>query len=177
VVPEHHRIDVGAPPLPSRKPASASSVGTRGLREGLHALRARRDDCGRRSGLLRTVGRSRAWVMARRIAHTAHHRGNKTTLLRMLNRELYSTYGPTPHRRAVPHRGPRCMPIRRVCAVSGEARAPEAALPPLEAHRSRSAPARLIIPGASSSLNRDGGIEPATPEPMANRYWPSYDTK
>jgi len=34
-------------------------------------------------------------VMVRRIAHTAHHRRQQTTLLRMLNRELYSTYGPT----------------------------------------------------------------------------------
>ena len=33
--------------------------------------------------------------MVRRIAHTAHHRGQQTTLLRMLNRDLHSTYGPT----------------------------------------------------------------------------------
>jgi len=39
--------------------------------------------------------RSRAWVMTRRIAHSAHHRGQQTELLRMLNREVYSTYGPT----------------------------------------------------------------------------------
>ena len=41
------------------------------------------------------VPRSRAWVMVRRIAHTAHHRGQQTTLLRMSNRDLHSTYGPT----------------------------------------------------------------------------------
>ena len=41
------------------------------------------------------VKRSRAWVMTRRIAHTAHHRGQQTMLLRMLNRPLHSTYGPT----------------------------------------------------------------------------------
>jgi uncharacterized damage-inducible protein DinB len=39
--------------------------------------------------------RSRAWVITRRIAHTAHHRGQQTALLRALNRPLYSTYGPT----------------------------------------------------------------------------------
>ena len=33
--------------------------------------------------------------MVRRIAHTAHHRGQLTAMLRMLNRELHSTYGPT----------------------------------------------------------------------------------
>src|SRR5215472_15087284 len=41
------------------------------------------------------VSRSRAWVMVRRIAHTAHHRGQQTAMLRMLNRDLHSTYGPT----------------------------------------------------------------------------------
>jgi uncharacterized damage-inducible protein DinB len=39
--------------------------------------------------------RSRTWVMTRRIAHTAHHRGQQTALLRMFGRELHSTYGPT----------------------------------------------------------------------------------
>ncbi len=41
------------------------------------------------------VERSRAWVLTRRIAHTAHHRGQLTTYLRLLGRDLYSTYGPT----------------------------------------------------------------------------------
>ena len=41
------------------------------------------------------VRRSRAWVMTRRIAHTAHHRGQQLALLRMLGREQYSNYGPT----------------------------------------------------------------------------------
>jgi len=33
--------------------------------------------------------------MVRRIAHTAHHRGQQMAMLRMLGREVYSTYGPT----------------------------------------------------------------------------------
>jgi hypothetical protein len=41
------------------------------------------------------VKRTRAWIMTRRIAHTAHHRGQQTALLRMLNRDLHSTYGPS----------------------------------------------------------------------------------
>jgi hypothetical protein len=36
-----------------------------------------------------------AWVMTRRIAHTAHHRGQQMAMLRMLARELHSNYGPT----------------------------------------------------------------------------------
>ena len=39
--------------------------------------------------------RTRAWVLTRRIAHSAHHRGQLTTYLRCLGYELYSTYGPT----------------------------------------------------------------------------------
>lgn len=41
------------------------------------------------------VTRSRAWVFVRRIAHTAHHRGQLTVLLRLCGRALYSTYGPS----------------------------------------------------------------------------------
>lgn len=39
--------------------------------------------------------RPRTWIMVRRIAHTAHHRGQQTALLRALGRPLHSTYGPT----------------------------------------------------------------------------------
>jgi uncharacterized damage-inducible protein DinB len=41
------------------------------------------------------VRRSRAWVLVRRIAHSAHHRGQLTAYLRALGHDLYSTYGPT----------------------------------------------------------------------------------
>jgi len=41
------------------------------------------------------VKRTRAWVMTRRIAHTSHHRGQQMAMLRMLNRDLHSNYGPT----------------------------------------------------------------------------------
>jgi len=41
------------------------------------------------------VRRSRAWVLTRRMTHTAHHRGQQLTLLRMLGREEHSNYGPT----------------------------------------------------------------------------------
>lgn len=41
------------------------------------------------------VERNRAWIMVRRIAHTAHHRGQQTAMLRMLKHDLHSTYGPT----------------------------------------------------------------------------------
>ena len=41
------------------------------------------------------VKRSRAWIMTRRIAHTSHHRGQQTAMVRMIARDLHSTYGPT----------------------------------------------------------------------------------
>lgn len=41
------------------------------------------------------VQRPRTWVMTRRIAHTAHHRGQQTAMLRASGRDLHSTYGPT----------------------------------------------------------------------------------
>jgi uncharacterized damage-inducible protein DinB len=41
------------------------------------------------------VVRSRAWILTRRIAHTAHHRGQLTAYLRISGKDLYSTYGPS----------------------------------------------------------------------------------
>jgi uncharacterized damage-inducible protein DinB len=89
-------IDVGAPPLPKEE-----------IR--LEFMRRYEEDSGKRLVALRgkeeawwesetkffDVSRSRAWVMTRRIAHTAHHRGQQLALLRVLGREEYSNYGPT----------------------------------------------------------------------------------
>ena len=41
------------------------------------------------------VPRTRAWVVMRRLLHTAHHRGQLSAYLRALGREVWSTYGPT----------------------------------------------------------------------------------
>jgi uncharacterized damage-inducible protein DinB len=41
------------------------------------------------------VIRSRAWVLTRRVTHSAHHRGQLTVYLRLWGQALYSTYGPT----------------------------------------------------------------------------------
>jgi uncharacterized damage-inducible protein DinB len=41
------------------------------------------------------VERSRSWVFVRRLTHSAHHRGQLTVYLRLLDRPVYSTYGPT----------------------------------------------------------------------------------
>ena len=89
-------IDVGAPPLPKEEVR-------------LEFMRQYEEDSGKRLVVLRNkdeawwegettffdVRRSRAWVMTRRLTHTAHHRGQQLALLRMLGREEYSIYGPT----------------------------------------------------------------------------------
>jgi uncharacterized damage-inducible protein DinB len=89
-------IDVAAPPLPASE--------TR-----LEFLRRYSEDSARRAAALQArpegwwedvvaffeVERPRAWIVLRRIAHTAHHRGQQTALLRALGRDVYSTYGPT----------------------------------------------------------------------------------
>jgi uncharacterized damage-inducible protein DinB len=99
-------IDVGAPPLPA--------VETR-----LEFIRRYAEDSGRRVAELGArdeawweqevsffdVRRSRAWVMLRRIAHTAHHRGQQSAMLRMLGRSLHSNYGPTADTGGLPAQG------------------------------------------------------------------------
>jgi uncharacterized damage-inducible protein DinB len=89
-------IDVNAPPLPAAE--------TR-----LEFMKRYAEDSAKRLAALRTEGeswwegetkffdvlRSRAWVMTRRIAHTAHHRGQQIAMLRMLGHALHSNYGPT----------------------------------------------------------------------------------
>jgi uncharacterized damage-inducible protein DinB len=89
-------IDVQAPPLP------ASETRT-------EFMKRYAEDSAKRVNILRTkdepwwegetnffdVKRSRAWVLTRRIAHTAHHRGQQIAMLRMLRHDLHSNYGPT----------------------------------------------------------------------------------
>ena len=94
----HHMlaIEVGAPPLPvaetrlefMKKYAEFSA-------KRLEALRAKGETWWEGQTKFFDVARSRAWVMTRRIAHTAHHRGQQMAMLRMLGRDLHSNYGPT----------------------------------------------------------------------------------
>ena len=89
-------IDVGAPPLPKSE--------TR-----LEFMKRYAEDSAKRLAVLKEksdawweeivsffdVKRSRAWVMTRRLNHTAHHRGQQMAMLRMLAHDLHSNYGPT----------------------------------------------------------------------------------
>ena len=51
------------------------------------------------------VRRTRAWVLTRRITHTAHHRGQLTMYIRTWGLPLYSTYGPTADTGGLPKHG------------------------------------------------------------------------
>jgi uncharacterized damage-inducible protein DinB len=55
------------------------------------------------------VQRSYAWVLTRRIAHSAHHRGQLTVYLRLWGEALYSTYGPTADTGGLPANGARVI--------------------------------------------------------------------
>ena len=89
-------IDVGEPPLPAqetrlefiRRYAAHSA-------KRLEALRSKDENWWESQTKFFDVQRSCAWVMTRRIAHTAHHRGQQMAMLRMLARDLHSNYGPT----------------------------------------------------------------------------------
>jgi uncharacterized damage-inducible protein DinB len=89
-------IDVSAPPLPKTEMRLefirryAEDSGKR-----LEALKAKDESWWEGATKFFDVQRSRAWVMVRRIAHTAHHRGQQMAMLRMLGRVLHSNYGPT----------------------------------------------------------------------------------
>jgi uncharacterized damage-inducible protein DinB len=89
-------IEVGLPPLPpqeTRLDFMKWYAGASGKR--LEALRATDEDWWEAQTSFFDVQRSKAWVMTRRLTHTAHHRGQQLAMLRMLGRDLHSTYGPT----------------------------------------------------------------------------------
>jgi hypothetical protein len=71
----------------------------------LAALEARPDEWFEEMTQFFDVPRSRAWVLTRRIAHSAHHRGQLTAYLRLWGRSLYSTYGPTADTGGLPRNG------------------------------------------------------------------------
>lgn len=89
-------IDIGAPPLPAEE-TRLEFVGryASDSLKRLEMLRSKPESWWPGTVQFFDVPRSRAWIIVRRIAHTAHHRGQQTAMLRMLNCDLHSTYGPT----------------------------------------------------------------------------------
>ena len=103
-------IDVGAPPLPEKE--------TR-----LEFIKRYAEDSEKRLTVLKEkdktwweqevsffeAKRMRIWIMVRRIAHTAQHRGEQTALLRMLGREIHSIYGPSADTGGLPQNNARTI--------------------------------------------------------------------
>jgi uncharacterized damage-inducible protein DinB len=89
-------INVDAPPLP----AEETRIGfikqyARDAAKRLEALRKKDHTWWEQEVAFFDTRRTRAWIMLRRIAHTAHHRGEQSVLLRLLGREVHSIYGPS----------------------------------------------------------------------------------
>jgi hypothetical protein len=88
-------IDVGVPTLPARETrlefmrryAEASEP-------RFAALRAKDEAWWEAEVPFFDTIHSRAWIMVRRVAHTAHHRAEQTMLLRLLGHPVHSVYGP-----------------------------------------------------------------------------------
>jgi uncharacterized damage-inducible protein DinB len=90
------KIDVAAPPLPSLEtPAEFIRRYAEDSAKRLSALAVKEEAWWESETQFFTVTRSMAWVLTRRVAHTAHHRGQQMAMLRMLGRDLHSNYGPT----------------------------------------------------------------------------------
>ncbi|HVO62060.1 MAG TPA: DinB family protein [Terriglobales bacterium] len=89
-------IDVSAPPLPKQETRlEFMKRYAEDSAKRLSALQAQDEAWWQEQVRFFDVNRSKAWVMTRRLTHTAHHRGQQMAMLRMLGRSLHSNYGPT----------------------------------------------------------------------------------
>ena len=89
-------LDVGRPALPAEETRFAFLEHYAAAAEARRAaLRTKDAAWWQAEAAFFDTRRSRAWIFLRRIAHSAHHRGQLTVYLRLLKKALYSTYGPT----------------------------------------------------------------------------------
>jgi len=99
-------LDAGGPPLPAEETRRAFIERyAADSKKRLEMLSAETSQWWKEQVSFFGAPRSRAWIMVRRIAHTAHHRGQQTAMLRMLNRDVHSTYGPTADTGGLPKNG------------------------------------------------------------------------
>jgi uncharacterized damage-inducible protein DinB len=103
-------IVVGHPALPAEETRQAFIAHYEVCSaERLHELVRQPDEWFEQSTKFFDVERSYAWVLTRRIAHSAHHRGQLTVYLRLWGEALYSTYGPTADTGGLPANGARVI--------------------------------------------------------------------
>jgi len=99
-------IDVGLPVLPVEETRLAFINHYAAVSAArLDALRQKPDAWFQEPTAFFDTTRSRAWVLVRRFTHSAHHRGQLTTYLRMWGQPLFSTYGPTADTGGLPKNG------------------------------------------------------------------------
>lgn len=103
-------IDVGAPPLPAEETRLAFIRRyDEDSAKRLDRLREKTAEWWAQDVAFFDTTHSRAWIMVRRIAHTAHHRAEQTTLLRLLGRQVWSVYGPSVDTGGLPANGARTI--------------------------------------------------------------------
>ena len=99
-------IDVGAAPLPAEETRiDFIKQYAQDSDNRLKKLREKKSAWWEQKVAFFDTTRTRAWVMLRRIAHTAHHRGEQSVLLRLLGREVHSIYGPSAFSGGLPING------------------------------------------------------------------------
>ena len=115
-------ITTAAPPLPTEETRIAFlRTYAACAQERLAALRTKDDAWWQEGVAFFEVPRPRTWIMVRRIAHTAHHRGQQTLLLRSHGVALYSTFGPTADTGGLAKDKPRVVyPYRDVATLLRE---------------------------------------------------------
>lgn len=89
-------IDIGDSPLPKDETRLAfmERYADHSARR-LDTLKAKHEPWFEEKAQFFDVERTKAWILVRRMNHTAHHRGQFLAILRMLGREQHSNYGPT----------------------------------------------------------------------------------
>jgi uncharacterized damage-inducible protein DinB len=103
-------IDVGAPPVPKVETRLAFiEQYAADSDKRLAALTRQNAAWWEEEVAFFDVRHSRAWIMVRRIAHTAHHRAEMTTLLRLLGRQVHSVYGPSIDTGGLPANGAKTI--------------------------------------------------------------------
>jgi uncharacterized damage-inducible protein DinB len=162
-------IDVSAPPLPPEETRLAfikryaEDSGKR-----LEVLRERSEPWWEEGTRFLDVPRSRAWVVTRRMTHTAHHRGQLMAMLRMLGHDVHSNYGPTADTGGLMQdRAPTIYAYQNISALlNGEAEGgAKASLPGGREAGHRAARPIAVSPRSSRALttemnlNRDGEDE------------------
>ena len=103
-------IDVAAPPLP-REETRLAFIRRYAEDSASRLARLQEKDAAwwEKDVAFFDTTHSRAWIMVRRVAHTAHHRAEQTTLLRLLGRQVWSVYGPAVDTGGLPANGARTI--------------------------------------------------------------------